>query len=73
MDSFEIGMLKSEVKTLTGEVDRLTKRVQELEVRWEMEILGGLNGEVAELRGTVSAMQDIQKGLTAQLLKLLRP
>lgn len=73
MDSAEIGMLKSDVRMLTAEVDRLEKRVRELEARWEREILGGLNGELAELRGTVSAQTKNHAELHELVLKRLLP
>lgn len=67
----ELVFLKSDVKRLTAEVERLEQRVRDLEARWEQEIWGGVNGELAELRGTVEGMRKGHEEALALILKRL--
>jgi hypothetical protein len=64
---------ESEIRLLKHEVESLRQRVTELESRWELQILGGVNAELAELRGTVKAQAANLERLHELVLKRLIP
>lgn len=50
---------QTRIEMLQNAVERLEKRVHNLEVRWEEEIWAGLNGEIAQLKGKLEALDEI--------------
>ena len=65
-------MMRLELKVLERENESLRRRLEELEVRWEREITGGLGVEIAELRGTVKGLKAGQSSLIDLIEQLLR-
>jgi hypothetical protein len=62
-----------EMEGLRRQVERLERRVAELEARWDSDIPADLRELVADLRGTVTAQEKLLGELHARVLRSLLP